>query len=339
VLSNPGRRAAYDRSRRDILESKKKPKKKESRRDRPGAGTYITSTALTGVALLFVVFYPNITSARNMTTAEEATYAPTDAWMSSLVWLKDNSPEPFGDPEAYYRQYKTPLPGETFDYPPTAYGVTSWWDYGYWILKIAHRLPSANPAQDPVPIINVANLFLSEDSATAQQLMGEMGSSYVILDDAITRGKFWAVATWADQPLVKYYDIFFVPYQGQYRAAQLYYPAYYNSLAVRLYNFDGKAVTEGNPTVITYDETTDDQGTIYKVVSDVQQFDSYQEALDYIDSQESGNHVIVSVSPFVSPVPLEAVPDFQLVHVSEQGTSVTGAGFVPEVKIFEYIGQ
>jgi oligosaccharyl transferase (archaeosortase A-associated) len=336
VLSNPGRRAAYDRSRPDISKSKQKPKKKESRRERPGAGTYIMSTALTGLALFFLVFYPNIIFAKDITAAEEATYAPSDAWISSMVWLKDNTPEPFGDADAYYRQYEAPPPGETFDYPPTAYGVTSWWDYGYWILKIAHRMPSANPAQDPAPIINVANLFLSEDSIAVQQLMEEMGSSYVILDNTITRGKFWAVATWADQPLAKYSDVFYIPYQGQYVAAQLYYLAYYNTLAVRLYNFDGKAV-EAKPTVVTYTENVS-EGTTYKLVSDYQQFDSYQEALDYINSQESGNHVIVGLNPFVSPVSLEAVADFELVHVSEQGTSMSGVGFVPEVKIFAYTG-
>jgi oligosaccharyl transferase (archaeosortase A-associated) len=322
-----------------VREIRSKSRRKESRKAGPSTGTFIMSTALTGVALFFLVFYPNIMSARDVTTAENAPFAPSDAWVASLVWLKDNSPEPFGDPEAYYRQYPAPPPGETFDYPPTAYGVTSWWDYGYWILEIAHRMPSANPAQDPAPITNVADLFLSEDSVTIEASMKEMGSSYVILDNTITRSKFWAVVTWADQPLVKYADIFYVPYQNGYSPVQLYYPAYYNCLVVRLYNFDGKAITTVQATVVTYTETVDDNGVSYKVVSDYQQFDSYQEAQDYIDSQESGNYAIVGVSPFISPISLEAVPDFQLVHASEQGTSTSGVGFVPEVKIFEYVGQ
>jgi hypothetical protein len=47
----------------------------------------------------------------------------------------------------------------------------------------------------------------------------------------------------------------------------------------------------------------------------------------------------VGISPLLSPIPLEAVPDFRLVHASEEGTSLQNVGFVPEVKIFEYTGQ
>jgi oligosaccharyl transferase (archaeosortase A-associated) len=318
---------------------KAKARKKGSRQDRPGASTYFLSTALAGLAVFFLVFFPNIAMAGHMTIAEEATYSPSDAWMSSLLWMKDNTPEPFGDPDAYYRQYEAPPPGETFEYPATAYSVTSWWDYGYWITQIAHRLPSANPSQDPAPIIKVANLFLSEDNAAAQELMEEMDSSYVVIDKTVPQGKFWAVVTWAKQALEKYYNVYYVPYQNELRAAQFYTPDYYRTLAVRLYNFDGEAVTAVNPVVVTYTDQVDDQGTSYKQVTDAQQFESYQEALDYLNSQESGNHVIVGVSPFISPVPLEAVPDFRLVYSSVQGTSMSGVGLVPDVKIFEYTGQ
>ncbi len=320
--------------------SKPKAKKKEIRRDRPGAATYIMSAGLAGITLFLLTFAPSIAGARSVTISEEAAYAPSDAWVSSLLWMKDNTPEPFGDPQAYYRHYEAPAAGGTFEYPPTAYGVTSWWDYGYWITQIAHRLPSANPSQQAEPIINVANLFLSEDNATAQELMAKLGSSYVIVDTTVTGGKFWAVATWAQQPLEKYYDVYYYKdSQGQYQAAQLYYPAYYDTLVVRLYNFNGKAVTEVKPTVVTYTDNVDDNGTKFKLVSNAQQFNSYQEALDYVNSQTSSKNVIIGVNPYVSPVTLEAVPDFQLVHVSEQGTSFASVGLVPEVKIFEYTGN
>jgi oligosaccharyl transferase (archaeosortase A-associated) len=319
-----------------VREGKAKAKKKESRRDRPGVAVYFIYAALAGVVLFFVVFFPNISKATEMTTPEEAPYAPSDAWMSSLLWMKDNTPDPFGDPDAYYRLYEAPPPGETFKYPASAYGVTSWWDYGYWITQIAHRLPSANPGQEPARILNVANLFLSDNESSLRALMEKMDSSYVIIDNLTTRSKFWAVITWAKQPQEKYYDIYYVPYQGQLQAVQFYHAAYYRTLAVRLYNFDGKAVTDVKPAVITYVDQVSDQGISYKQVTDAKEFTSYQEALDYLNSQESGNHLIVGVSPFVSPVPLEAVPDYQLIHSSEQGVSQQNVGFIPEVKIFEY---
>ena len=318
---------------------KTKVKKKEVRRGKAGTATYIFSTTLAGLMVFFLVFFPNIMRARDITTLKEAPYAPTDAWESSLLWLKDNSPEPFGDPAAYYHHYEAPSTGENFTYPSTAYGVTSWWDYGYWITQIAHRIPSANPAQDPAPITNVANLFLSENDTTAQNLLAEMKTSYVILDNTLTQGKFWAEVTWAGQQLGKYFDVYYVVSQNQLQPVQLYYPEYYQTLAVRLYNFNGKAVSAVKPLVITYTNQVDAKGTAYKLITASQQFDSYQAALDYLNSQTSGNYAIVGGNPFVSPIPLDAVPGFQLVHSSEQGTSIASVGFVPEVKIFQYTGQ
>lgn len=185
--------------------------------------------------------------------------------------------------------------------------------------------------------------------------MKELDSSYLIteFDTAIIRlvsssdgsatilGKFHAILTWAQQEQSKYYDVYYVPKtsgsQTQYVPAIFFYPEYYRCLYVKLYNFDGKAVTDGQPWVIVYD--TDDQGHRFVNATDSKQFDSYQEAVDYMNSLTSGNHVIVGINPFVSPVPLEAVPDFQLIHSSTQGTSVASAGFESEIKIFQYTGN
>jgi len=53
----------------------------------------------------------------------------TKDWYNTLVWLRGNSPEPFDDPEAYYNLYVAREP---------EYGVLSWWDYGHWIIEVAH---------------------------------------------------------------------------------------------------------------------------------------------------------------------------------------------------------
>jgi oligosaccharyl transferase (archaeosortase A-associated) len=318
-------------------ETRAKARKKRKRGERPGAPIYIAITAVTSLAVFFLTFSPNIIKAASMVTPEDAPYAPSDAWMASLTWLRDNTPEPMGDPDAYYRLYQPPPPGKTFTYPASAYGVTSWWDYGYWITRIAHRIPSANPAQQASRIRDVAGFFLSSDEDSARPFLEKMGTSYVVIDYLTTTSKYWAVVTWAAQPESQYYDIFYVPYQGSLRAATFYKPAYYQTLVVRLYNFDAKAVTNVNATVITYVEKKQ-QGITYKEVTDVKQFTSYQDALDYLGSLKSGNNIIIGVNPFVSPIPLEAVLDFRLIHSSEQGNTIQSAGFVPEVKIFEYTG-
>jgi dolichyl-diphosphooligosaccharide--protein glycosyltransferase len=317
-----------------------KPKTaKKSSRARGGFPAPLVLGSLAGIAMFFLVFFPNLNKAVAMVTPEEAPYSPTDAWMASLTWMRENTPEPFGDPAAYYEIFPKPAKGEKFDYPDSAYGVTSWWDYGYWITQIAHRMPSANPSQLASRIINVADLFLSTDDQAARDMMANMGSAYVVIDYLTARSKYWAVVTWAGQPQGKYYDVFIAQIEGKLQAVQVYYPAYYRSLVVRLYNFDGQAVTDVKPTVIKWVDAKDSLGTPYKQIVEAQDFTSYQDALDYINSQESGNYTVVGTSPFLSPVPLEEVPDFRLVHASEQGVTLKGVGFIPEVKIFEYTGR
>ncbi|GAI00748.1 unnamed protein product, partial [marine sediment metagenome] len=90
------------------------------------------------MAVFFLVFFPNIGHVRAL--AEDPPLM-TEGWYSSATWLRENSPQPFGDPDFYYELYETP-----FHYPETAYGVVSWWDYGHWITRIGRRVPNSSPA-------------------------------------------------------------------------------------------------------------------------------------------------------------------------------------------------
>ncbi len=49
-------------------------------------------------------------------------------WYESLTWMRNNTPDPGLD---YYGTYERPNPGEIYQYPNSAYGVMSWWDYGH----------------------------------------------------------------------------------------------------------------------------------------------------------------------------------------------------------------
>jgi dolichyl-diphosphooligosaccharide--protein glycosyltransferase len=301
---------------------------------------YGLSSALTGIIVLVFVFYPNLYKTQEV--GSQALFAPSDAWQSSLLWLRDNSPEPLGDDGAYYNIYDVPAAGEKFSYPESAYGVTSWWDYGYWIMRIAHRLPSVNPGQSPKPIIKVANLLLSDDAAETQELVAELDSAYVVTDYAMTGSKFWAVVEWSGAPLQDYVRTYYLLHEGTAIPVNGFTPDYYRSLLVRLHNFDGKAVPEGAPVVVNYRVETNSRGGKVFVIPDINHiydFPTYQEGLDYIESQTSGNYALIGISPFESPVPLEAVSEYNLIHSSEKGFFEEGIGMIPEVKIFEYTGS
>ncbi|MBA7624652.1 hypothetical protein ES703_32063 [subsurface metagenome] len=304
----------------------------------PGTTRHM-NMALSIIVVFFLVIFPNIKTA--IDTAKEVRFVPSDAWCQSLSWLKANTPDPFGDPDFYYELYEPPR-------PQPAYCVLAWWDYGYWIARIAHRVPNTNPAQGGVG--EVANFFLSTDEESAGEIRGRLKTAYVIIDydtaimeheivgsELRVTGKFWAVATRAGREPTEFFDLYYQSREGRRQAVLVFYPEYYHSLSTRLYNFDGKAVTPQSSWVISYQERMSPEGELIKEITSSKEFSSYEEAVAYVSSQESANYKIVSDNPFVSPVPLDAVKHYQLVYSSESCKMQPGVGMVPVIKIFEYV--
>jgi len=329
TLTNPRLRASYDSSRRKGSEKKSVKSKKKGQ----GLKLYYVNTILAVIVVFLFVFCPSISQAQAQ--SQIVSYALSDNWQAALLWMKDNTPYPMGDPEAYYRCYDAPPPGEEFEYPESAYAVTAWWDYGYWIIRIAQRIPNVNPSQSPGPIRNVASFFLSQDKAAADTLRQELNSRYIIADYEIAIGKYWAMLNWAGLDQEKYIPTFYIEQEGMIYPRQVFSIDYYSTLIVRLFNFNGQGAPGGKAVVITYQEALDVNGIIFKLVVDAQEFVSYQDALNFVNTQESNyKYEIVGVDPFTSPIPLEPVEGYQLVY-----NSPTSNDAIPEIKIFEYIGD
>jgi asparagine N-glycosylation enzyme membrane subunit Stt3 len=267
-----------------------------------------------------------------ISTAGQARFAPNDAWMSSLSWLKENTPNPLSNPDSYYELHTSP-----FQYPESAYGVMAWWDYGYWITRIAHRIPNANPSQDPAHVTEVARFFTSQDEDSVSEIIQELGSEYIIIDYDTATSKFWAIATWAGKAQTEFFDVYYEPKNQQLVPRMLFYPEYYQSLSTRLYNFDGKAVVPDSSIVISFKEKVSREGKTYKEITSAREFGSYEDAEAYLSNQESADYRIVSDKPFVSPVPLEALKNYKLAYSSDIHMEKPYGGTVPAVKIFEYI--
>jgi len=249
------------------------------------------------------------------------------AWYDSLLWLKDSTPEPFADPDSYYELYETP-----FHYPESAYSIISWWDYGHWITRIAHRIPISNPFQQGAS--EAARFFTARDENSANQIMDELGSKYVIIDYMMPTTKFYAMPQFIGGSPDEFYGTYYVPQEGgELKPVSFFYPSYYCSTVVRLYNFNGKAVvpSENSTIVISWEGKTSKEGVQYREVINSWSFPGYEEAKAYILSQESGKYVIGNPDPFVTPVPLEEMTHYQLVYSSAQKWQGK-----PAVKIFEY---
>ncbi|MDY6916502.1 MAG: oligosaccharyl transferase, archaeosortase A system-associated [Chloroflexota bacterium] len=330
--------------RKPIAEVRKKKakgsKKKRARQAQPSgsfAARYLkpryVSVVLGGLMVFFGVFYPNIGLA--IATAESVT-GPNEAWHDSLLWMRDNTPDPFQDPGFYYELYQSPPAGESYDYPESAYGIMCWWDYGHWITQMAHRIPCANPHQLGAP--DAALFFIAQDEQSGNEVMDRLGCRYVIIDFEQSVPKFNAMLPWAGETSSLYFEEFYrTTTGGRLEPALLFYPEYYRSMCSRLYNFGGQEVVPDNSTyVVRFEFNTDSSGRRFKEITDFKTFATYQEAEDFVGTQSYSGYRIVGTNPYVSPVPLEALEHYKVVYESELIEWAPGDTTLPYVRILEY---
>ncbi|MDI6859011.1 MAG: oligosaccharyl transferase, archaeosortase A system-associated [Methanocellales archaeon] len=199
------------------------------------------------VLVILLLVYPNVAITMGSGPgAAKWTGGPNMDWYESLNWMRHNTPDPGVD---YYALYEKPAPGEAYQYPDSAYGVMSWWDYGHWITRIAHRIPNANPFQagigGPGPndtiIPGACMFFTATNESTANWILDELGSKYVIMDIEMATGKFWAMGTFAEGGDVNKY---WAKYQVTLPDGGAGWgPEYYKTMVVRLHFFNGENFT------------------------------------------------------------------------------------------------
>ncbi|MFC1964505.1 hypothetical protein ACFLWG_00660, partial [Chloroflexota bacterium] len=313
------------------VETQGKVKKKAKKRARQKVGFLFTnrrvSIVMGPIVIFFLVFFPNIgpiVSLQGM-----AYLAPDEAWYESLSWMKDNTSDPFDDPDFYYDLYDTP-----FHYPETAYGVISFWDYGYWISRIAQRPTICDPGGGYRG--DVSRFFLAQDETSANKIIDKLNARFIIIDIRTIIGYIQAITTRTNSSVEDFYDIYYSLEEDRLVPFKLFHPEFYRSLVVRLYAFDGREVVPESCNVISYETKLDQQGTPYKMVTDVFSFDTYEEAQTYMSIQKSDNYKIFNGNPYITPVPLRALENYKLVHGSQSSIELS-VGNISEVKIFEYV--
>ena len=330
--------ARHSRTQKSI----KQPAKKDRKHKRQGQAileekTSRASPAMLAVAAVFVfllLFLPNISPA--VGTAASVPFAPSNAWCETLTWLRENTPDPFDNPDYYYQYYVKPSAGKPYQYPASAYSITAWWDYGYWITRIGHRIPVSNPGTNHN---GEAYYFMAGDSARGSEFLDRLKSRYVIVDFDIATvyKKFYALAGLSGGKLENYADIYYTEKDGKLQPVIYYYPEYYQTMVIRLYNFDGQQAPAQQSAVITYAARKFEDGKPYKLVTSSQPFTDYEGALGYINSQKSPQqYSIVSSNPFVSCIPLQALDNYRLVYSSDSTINTEEAGRIPLIKVFEY---
>jgi len=333
---------------------KAKRDKKKAKKQQRGVLTtrYLNArnvyVSVTLIAVFFLAFYPNIGVAIFDWAKPPSGDRCSDDWHESLVWMSNpesdpNKPQdPFQNLAFYYELYQKPPAGEAYQYPESAYGVMSWWDYGYFITYIAHRIPNANPSQSGAT--DAALFFTAQDEVLGSQVLDRLSSKYVIIDfpmavKTLFGGKFVPMLVWAGKDPSQFFDVFYQSTQtGMLQPVELYYPSYYQSMCSRLYLFGGEewVPVPNQIFAVSWNERqlTSTEGNTFmaKVISDEQSFSSYDSAKAFVDANP--DYRIVGKSPLFSPVPLEKLDHYKLIHQSP--TTVVTQGNISEVEIFEY---
>lgn len=261
---------------------------------KPGAARWVT------VAFLVVaVALPGVNAALQ---PPERPGALTPEWLASLEWLRENTPEPFGD-------------------SPRGYGIAAWWDFGYWITVVAQRIPLTNPAQTNAG--RVASFFLATSEEWAFAALGPDGAPrYVVVDATLPmnprstgQGMYLALFPYAPEVRQRDYvrQVLLKGEDGTWKAAVVFLPAYYQSLAVRLAAFGGQAIVAGPGAHVCLEE-------------DGRRVRTYTLVQAPAPPAAEGC-LLVGVEPLTSPVAVEATGRMRRVRGATNG-----------VQIFEVVG-
>jgi len=106
----------------------------------------------------------------------------TPDWYDVLVWMRDNTSEPFEGSNAYYKL-------QVYEEPK--YNVMSWWDYGHWINRIAHRVPLSDPGRQEE--VESPAFFAATSIEEANQILNNSESKYIVYDKNVLEGNFHAI--------------------------------------------------------------------------------------------------------------------------------------------------
>ncbi len=220
--------------------------------DIPGFLKFVRLEQIIVILVIIVAFiYPAYGS--SMQYVKIAGGDPDDTWIEACLWLKFYTPDPGMD---YNAIYEAPENGEMFNYPDTAYGVMSWWDYGHYIETIGHRMPNANPFQAGIGgrrgSINETNMpgaatFLtaqSEEEATAvleavHPDPDKAGARYIVSDEMMAIGFMPAISAWTLDT-----EGYSQPYWTTNGYVNLPSTRYFNSMLSRLHILDGNGLKQ-----------------------------------------------------------------------------------------------
>jgi len=260
-----------------------------------------------------------------------ASLGPDPDWWAALDWMRWNTPEPMGDSSAWYRWFPRSQGGAGFAYPHSAYGVIAPWDKGWWISGISRRIPAANGQQDGA--VEVSKFLMETRPDDALRTMRQRGAKYVAVGPGQVTFELPSILKTAGRNVEEYSRLLYVPTPGGQRVkARFYLPAFYRSMAARLYLFDGRKVETAKGVMVLV--TAPSQGNNEETIQSVRQFPSDKEAEQWMAQHQNETVTLASADPTASCVELEEIPWLRRVFVSSE-ERIRGDKQPSVVKVFE----
>jgi dolichyl-diphosphooligosaccharide--protein glycosyltransferase len=285
-----------------------------------GRGERVRAPARLAVAAiaLVCVLYPTVAAAIGMARRD---LTPPAGWRRAMEWLRSESAPPFGG--ATPPSEREPSGAATGgDLAAPAYGVLSWWDYGYWILTLGRRVPFSNPTQTGAA--EAGKLLLLTEPAEAWRRLDARGLRYVVTDPAMTArwkgaglsfGVMPAMATWAGVDESTFWE--WIELEAGGARSAIFHPSYYRTLAVRLARFGVGAVPATGPVwVVELAANAAGEPRSPRRVLSRRAFASFEEAKAQL-AAGMVRGTIVGDDPERSPIPLAPVPGIELRHESD----------------------
>lgn len=263
-------------------------------------------------------------------------------WRNTMDWIEKNTPDPgIG--------YTTIYTMNDFSYPPQAYGIMSWWDYGHMITFFGKRIPNSNPFQAGVRGKHgAAAFFMGQHESEAEETFEALGTRYVITDAKMATSKFWAIATWHDtlnttSPYIIRMNTPVDPARRSYQSLQFLTPSYHRTLVARLHLFDG---SERIPQDVVYIEYTPSSniGAITEIRSvENISWDAVQARI--AEGKREMDHSIqamIVTRDYMKPASaIPALSHFRLIYESPENAALAEGYDIAEelkqVKVFEYV--
>jgi hypothetical protein len=219
----------------------------------------------------------------------------------------------------------------------------AWWDYGYWIVDVARRIPVTNPTQANASV--AADFFLAQSEQEAVPVLQRWCTRYVVVDERLPLWPSEQEVMIGDFPAFFEYararrrsDYLQMAYEsnaeGKSAPKMFFLPAYYRSMAIRLFIFGGQAVDGRDGAMILF---LQQRGSHQEVVG-TKRFESAQEAVRAEAACRDKGCVLVSDNPMVSCVPLEPLQQLRPVFASTSSVLGFGRRGRKAVQVYEFTG-